>query len=300
MTESIMVAAVQMHARPTFVEENLSKAAAFVAHAATRGARLVALPELFNVGYFVGPKLFELWEDEQGRSVTWMREEAQRNGILLAGSIAERRDGRLYNTMFIAEPDGRLHRHVKRTPTVTEQSAFDSGNADPVADTPLGRIGQLVCAEAIHASCLRPLAGAVDIVVFSQSSFAPRWIGRAMCAWERRTSRSLIPATRVVGAPFVCAGMIGPVQRMTRFLPSYLYGGTYVTDAEGRLLDRVEFGREGVAIADVAPGNHGGDIASLVDPGRWRALADRLLVRLPDLRPGAGVSDARLKTPDGS
>ncbi len=141
MTESIMVAAVQMHARPTFVEENLSKAAAFVAHAATRGARLVALPEL----------------------------------------------------MFIAEPDGRLHRHVKRTPTVTEQSAFDSGNDDPVADTPLGRIGQLVCAEAIHASCLRPLAGAVDIVVFSQSSFAPRWIGRAMCAWERRTSRSLIP-----------------------------------------------------------------------------------------------------------
>jgi predicted amidohydrolase len=287
MTEPITVAAVQMYARPAFVEENLSKSAAFVAVAAARGARLVVLPELFNVGYFIGPQLFELWEDERGRSVTWMREESQRNGIVLAGSIAERRDGRLYNTMFMAEPDGRLHRHAKRTPTVTEQSAFDSGNDDPVAATPLGRIGQLVCAEAIHARCLRPLAGAVDIVVFSQASFAPRLIGRAMCGWERRTSRSLIPAIRVVGAPFVCAGMIGPVQRMVRFLPSYLYGGTYITDAEGRLLDRVEFGREGVAIAGVTPGSNGGDMAGLVDPGRWRALADRLLVRLPDLRPAA-------------
>jgi hypothetical protein len=72
---------------------------------------------------------------------------------------------------------------------------------------------------------------------------------------------------------------------LTRLLPSYLYGGTYVTDARGRLLDRVEFGREGVAIAAITPGNNGGNVAGLVDPGRWRAMADRLLVRLPDLRP---------------
>jgi predicted amidohydrolase len=285
MTEPITVAAVQMHARPTLVEKNLSKAAEFVSIAASRGARLAVLPELFNVGYFVGPRLFDLWEDEDGRSVTWMREEARRNGLLLAGSIAERRDGRLYNTMFIAEPDGRLHRHVKRTPTVTEQAAFDAGDDDPVAVTSLGRIGQLVCAEAIHASCLRPLADSADIVIFSQSSFAPRWIGRAMCAWERRTSKSLIPATKILGAPWVCAGMIGPVQRLTRLLPSFLYGGTYVTDAEGRLLDRVEFGREGVAVAAITPGNNGGNVAGLVDPGRWRAMADRFLVHLPDLRP---------------
>jgi predicted amidohydrolase len=284
MTEPITVAAVQMHARPTFVEDNLSKAAAFIRVAGERRARLAVLPELFNVGYFVGPQLFELWEDEHGRTVTWMRDQARQNGMLLAGSIAERRANRLYNTMFIAEPDGTLHRHAKRTPTVTEQAAFERGDDDPVAITSLGRIGQLVCAEAIHASCLRPLAGAVDIVVFSQASFAPRLVGRAMCAWERRTSSSLIPAIRVVGSPFVCAGMVGPVQRMTRLLPSYLYGGTYITDAGGRLLDRVDFGREGVAIASVTPGNDGGDSTRLVDPGRWRALADRFLVRLPDLR----------------
>jgi len=60
MPEPVTVAAVQMHARPRCVVENLAKAAGFIGDAAARGARLVALPELFNVGYFVGPELFEL------------------------------------------------------------------------------------------------------------------------------------------------------------------------------------------------------------------------------------------------
>jgi hypothetical protein len=40
-------------------------------------------------------------------------------------------------------------------------------NDDPVAPTSLGKIGQLICAEAIYSRCLRPLLGTVDLVVFS-------------------------------------------------------------------------------------------------------------------------------------
>jgi predicted amidohydrolase len=277
-----------MHAEPTRVTDNIDKAAALVETAAQRGARLVALPELFNVGYFVGAELFHLAESEDGRTVTWMREQARRHGILLAGTIAERKEGHLYNTMFIAEPDGVLHRHAKRTPTITEQAAFDAADDDPVARTSLGRAGQLICAEAVFSRCVRPLVGAVDIVVFSQASFAPRPVGRLMDWWERRSGRSIVPALRVTGAPAVCAGMVGTVQRMTRLLPSYLYGTSCVTDAQGRILDRVAFDREGVAAAPVVISNIGGSSKTLPDPWGWRTLADRLLVRPRNLRAPQG------------
>ena len=287
MTTTV-VAAVQMHAEPACVEANLEKATRFVELAAQRDARLVALPELFNVGYFVAPQLLELAEDDDGRTTTWMRDQASRHGLVLAGSICERRDGALYNTMFIAEPDGALHRHAKRTPTITEQAAFDAGDDDPVATTSLGKIGQLICAEAIYSRCLRPLLGTIDLVVFSHASFAPRPIGQLMDWWERRSGRSIVPGLRVTGAPAVCAGMVGKVERVTRVLPSYLYGTSCVTDEQGRILDRVAFGREGVAAAAVVLGNTGARRRDLPDPGRWRALADTLLVRPPDLRPRSG------------
>src|SRR3974377_173386 len=103
------VAAVQMHAAPCDVAGNLSKAEAFLERASRHGAQLTLFPELFNVGYFIGPELFSLWESDDGRTVSWMREQAARRNMVVAGTVAERRGDRLFNTMFVAEPGGRLH-----------------------------------------------------------------------------------------------------------------------------------------------------------------------------------------------
>jgi predicted amidohydrolase len=276
-----------MYAQPKRVDANLAKASAFIDQATARGARIVALPELFNVGYFIGPELFELWEDEHGRTVSWMRDLASRHAVVIAGTIAERREGRLYNTMFIAEPSGALHRHSKRRPTVTEQAAFDAGDDDGIAVTSLGAIGQVICADMMFgATCLRPLAGNIDIVVFSQASFAPRPLARFMDWREARTARPFFAYhISALGAPMVCAGMVGPVQNVTRLIPSYLYGGTCVTDASAHVLDRVPFDREGVALADVETRRGAAIPSKLTDRLRERALADRILVRPSNLRP---------------
>lgn len=149
---SVTVAAVQMHAEPRQVDANLSKAQGFIETAAARGARLVVLPELFNVGYFIGRELFDLWETEDGQTVSWMRAQARQHQALVAGTIAERRGRCLYNTMFIAEPDGTLHRHMKRTPTLTERAAFDPGDTvpDKVVSTPPRR----PCARSVSTSAM--------------------------------------------------------------------------------------------------------------------------------------------------
>jgi predicted amidohydrolase len=286
---STTVAAVQMRATPRDVAGNLAKADAFLERASRDGAKLTLLSELFNVGYFIGPELFELWETDDGRTVTWMREQAAQRHMLVAGSIAEQRGDRLFNTMFIAEPGGGLHGYAKRQPTKPELAAFDHGDDEAIVGTSLGRTGCAICADLIWGrTLLRPLAGNVDLLLFSQAGSAPKPLGRLMGRQERQRGCPLLAgAVKAIGAPMVLAGLVGPMQRITRVFGAYLYGGTCVTNGEGRTLASVPFGEEAVAVADVSIGSTGGDPSSKVfrDPGFGRDLSDSLVVGLPNLRP---------------
>lgn len=294
-TGNTTVAAVQMRSIPRDVTGNLAKAAAFLEQASRNGAKLTLFPELFNVGYFVGPELFQLWEAEDGRTVAWMREQAARHNMLVAGTIAERCGDRLLNTMFIAEPGGGLHRYAKRQPIKAELAAFDHGDDEAIVDTSLGRTGCAICADLNWGrTLLRPLAGNVDVLLFSQASSAPKLLGRLMWRQERKRGRPLLAgAVRAIGAPMVLAGLVGPMQRINHGFGVYLYGGTWITDAGGRALANVPFGEEGVAVADVSVGSTGGDPSSKVfrDPGFGRDLLDSLMVNFPNLRPRRRRSD---------
>lgn len=288
-TATVTVAAVQMRATPGDVPGNLDKARAFLDQASARGARLALFPELFNVGYFIGPELFDLAEADDGRTVTWMREQAARRQLLVAGSIPEWRGDRLLNTLFVAEPDGRLHRYAKKQLAKPEGAAFDYGDDPSIVATSLGRAGCAVCADLNWGrTLLRPLAGNVDLLIFSQASSAPKAVGRWMWQRERKRGRPfLYGAVKAIGAPMVLAGLVGPMQRLTRVVGGYLFGGTWVTDAEGRALANVPFGEEGVAVADIHIGSTGGDpsATALRDPGFGRDLSLAFVRDIPNLRP---------------
>ena len=64
--ESLTVAAVQFAAAPLAANTNLETAARLVQQAARQGARLIVLPELFNVGYTFDPRLATLGEPIDG------------------------------------------------------------------------------------------------------------------------------------------------------------------------------------------------------------------------------------------
>jgi predicted amidohydrolase len=283
------VAAVQMRAVPRDVAGNIARATRFLDQASSRGAKLTVFPELFNVGYFIGPELFDLAESDDGRTVTWMRDEAARRGTLVAGSIAESRGDRLLNTLFIAEPDGRLHRYSKKQLAKPEWAAFDYGDDPSIVETSLGRAGLAVCADLNYGrTLLRPFAGNVDLLIFSQASSAPKALGRWM--WKREVKRGrpfLGGHVNAVGAPMMLAGLVGPMQRITRVFGGYLFGGTWITDATGCALANVAFGEEGIAVADVPIGSTGGDPASQVfrDPGFWSDLSLALVRDISNLRP---------------
>ncbi|QFU84215.1 carbon-nitrogen family hydrolase [Natronorubrum aibiense] len=88
--DTFRLALAQLHIEATDVEDNVERALEAVSRAADRGADLVALPELFNVGYFAFDSYERHAEPFVGETFTRLREAAADHGLaVLAGSIVE-------------------------------------------------------------------------------------------------------------------------------------------------------------------------------------------------------------------
>ena len=146
----------------------LDKVEALCAEAAGGGARLVLFPEAFVGGYpresgfgtVVGNRSPEgrdaylrYWQsaiDVPGPDVARLGRIAAAHGLHLVIGVIEREGGTLYCTVLFFGPDGAfLGKHRKLMPTGSERLiwGFGDGSTMPVFDTPLGRVGAVVCWE---------------------------------------------------------------------------------------------------------------------------------------------------------
>ena len=84
------LALIQLEIENADVESNVTRAAFAIADAAARGADLVALPEIFNVGYFAFDAYQRNAESLEGPTLSRIADAAAEHGVgVLAGSIVE-------------------------------------------------------------------------------------------------------------------------------------------------------------------------------------------------------------------
>lgn len=165
---TVRVAAAQ--ATPVILdgEASVAKAVELIGRATDDGADLIVLPEAFVPLYPSGAwaaeaarfggfdELWErLWEnsvDVPGPLVDELAEACRRTGSHCAIGVNERereRPGSLYNTLLLIGPEGLVWKHRKLMPTQHERLFHGIGAGDDLrsAETPLGRIGGLICWE---------------------------------------------------------------------------------------------------------------------------------------------------------
>jgi nitrilase len=168
MRDRFNVAVVQASPVIFDPERTLDKLEALAADAARQGARLVLFPEAFvsayprgmNFGAVVGARsdagreeFRRYWEssiDVPGPAVDRIGEIARVNRLYLVVGVVERAGGTLYCSVLFFAPDGSfLGKHRKVMPTGSERLVwgFGDGPTMPVFDTPLGRIGAVICWE---------------------------------------------------------------------------------------------------------------------------------------------------------
>ena len=146
----------------------IAKLRQLAADAARKGARLVLFPEAFisaypkglDFGARIGMRSFEGREDFRryfessidvpGPHVDTLAEIARENRIYLVVGVIEREIGTLYCTVLFFSDEGRfLGRHRKLMPTAMERLVWGYGDGStlPVFDTPMGRLGAVICWE---------------------------------------------------------------------------------------------------------------------------------------------------------
>lgn len=169
MTANLHRVAVVQAAPVAFdTDATLQKMKNFTEEAAAKGAKLVLFPEAFVGGYprgmgfgaTVGNRSREgreeyraYWEaaiEVPGDACTRIGEIAARHKVYIVTGVIEREAGTLYCTVVFFAPDGSyLGKHRKLMPTGSERLiwGFGDGSTMPVFDTPLGKVGAVVCWE---------------------------------------------------------------------------------------------------------------------------------------------------------
>jgi nitrilase len=170
MSELPLVRVAAVQATPVILDlaGSVAKAIGLVGEAAAQGAQLVVFPEAFLSVYpsyawahlpTKGSQADEFWERfwsssvaVDGPEVTSLVDACREHDVHLAMGVNEREDqrpGTVYNTLLLMGPDGLLARHRKLMPTHHERLFHGVGAGDDLAvtETPLGRVGGLICWE---------------------------------------------------------------------------------------------------------------------------------------------------------
>jgi predicted amidohydrolase len=244
-----LAAAVQMLATAD-KEGNLRQAEAWVREAVARGARVVALPEVFNWRGARGAER-EAGEPIPGPTAERMSRLARELGIyLLAGSFLETipESPKVYNTSVLFGPAGQLlgrYRKIhlfdvqlERGVLAAESESRASGERAVVVETELCRMGLTVCYDLRFPELFRALVDHGAELVFVPSAFTAL-TGEAH--WE-----PLLRARAIENQVYVIApNQIGKAPNSFD-----TYGNSMIVDPWGRVVARSSDAR-GVICAEI-------------------------------------------------
>ena len=235
--------------------ENLRRTLAHLEAAADRGAKIVCTQELFRSTYFCqeeDAKHFALAEPVPGPTTDALAAFAKRRGVVVVGSVFERRAAGLYhNTAVVIDADGSqvgMYRkmHIPEDPRFYEKFYFTPGDLGfPAFDTAVGRIAVLICWDQWYpeAARLATLSGA-------QLLFYPTAIGTWTGEMElkdgqRDAWRTIQRSHAVANGVFVASP-----NRIGREGDLVFFGSSFIARPFGGLLAEASEDREEVLVAD--------------------------------------------------
>jgi N-carbamoylputrescine amidase len=262
---------------------NLEKAVTRIEDAAKRGARVIALQELFRTRYFCQSEdaaKFDLAEAIPGPTTDALARLAAAWKVVIIASIFERRAAGVYhNTAVVIDADGKLagryrKMHIPDDPRYYEKFYFTPGDLGfPAHATVAGTLGVLVCWDQWfpEAARLTALAGA-------QVLFYPTAIGwyhgesaedkkKMLEAWE-----TIQRAHAIANGVFVAVVNRVGVEDDLEF-----WGSSFIADPFGEVIARASASAEETLVLDC-------DLGQIERVRRnWPFLRDRRIDAYGDL-----------------
>lgn len=238
--------------------KNAVKTFSAIREAASKGAQVICLQELFQSVYFCyeeNPSFFDLAEMIPGPLTNQLGDLAKELGVVIVASMFEKRAaGIFHNTTAVLDADGRYlgkyrKMHIPDDPGYYEKYYFTPGDLGYlVFDTHFAKIGVLICWDQWYpeAARLTALKGA-EVLVY------PTAIGWDLEEKNNEINREQYQAWQTIqrshsvanGIPVVSVNRVG-VEHGQQF-----WGGSFVSNAFGRVIFQASHDQEEVAIVAV-------------------------------------------------
>ncbi len=240
---NVQIGLVQMSCSKD-VAANINKAKREIRNAASQGAQIVCLQELFTSLYFCDVEdydNFQLAEAIPGPTTHIMGELAKELGVVIIASLFEKRaEGLYHNTTAVIDADGTYlgkyrKMHIPDDPAFYEKFYFTPGDLGyKVFQTKFAKIGVLICWDQWY-----PEASRITALMGAEILFYPTAIGWAT-SQDEETNQDQYNAWQTIqrshavanGVPVVSVNRVGFEQDGAM----KFWGGSFVANAQGKLL----------------------------------------------------------------
>ncbi|WP_137936794.1 amidohydrolase [Chitinivorax sp. B] len=160
---------------------------------AVQGSQLIVLPEMFTTGFSMRPT--GIAETMDGKAVAWLRETAQAKQADVVGSVAIEEDGRYFNRLIWAKPDGSLRTYDKKHlfSFAGEHDHYTPGSEPLIVELNGWRIATFICYDLRFPVWSRNLQAKYDLALYIAS-----WPERRARHWQ-----ALLPARAIENQSYV-------------------------------------------------------------------------------------------------
>jgi N-carbamoylputrescine amidase len=240
-------------------KENIKKAIERVREAATQGAQIICLQELFTSLYFCDVEdhdNFKLAEAIPGPSTDTLSKLAKELGVVIIASLFEKRaEGLYHNTTAVLDADGAYlgkyrKMHIPDDPAYYEKFYFTPGDLGyKVFATRFAKIGILICWDQWY-----PEASRITALMGAEILFYPTAIGWATSqdeetnteqynAWQTiQRSHSVANGVHVVSVNRVGFEQNGAMK---------FWGGSFISNPFGTILYKASHDKEEVHVEEL-------------------------------------------------
>lgn len=216
-------------------EENLKKAELMIKESVFKNSDFIVLPEMFNCPYS-NDKFIEYCEEEKtSETLLKISELASDNNVyILAGSVPEKENDKLFNTSYLFNRNGRIiakHRKmhlfdidVKGKITFMESDVLTAGNEITLADTEFGKIGIGICYDVRFPELARLMVNRGASILFYPGAFN---MTTGPAHWE------LLFRARALDNQVFCVGVAPALNRSASY---HSFGHSIITSPWGEII----------------------------------------------------------------
>ncbi len=252
----VKVAATQMSCT-NIVEDNIKNADKLVREAASKGANIILLQELFENLYFCQKEIPEFYnyatETKNHKAILHFKSLAKELGVVIPISFYEKSNNARFNSIAIIDADGEIlgvyrKSHIPDGPGYEEKYYFNPGDTGfKVWKTKFGKIGVGICWDQWYPEAARCMA-----LMGAEIIFYPTAIGSEPESPEVDSKdhwqRCMIGHSASNLIPVVASNRIGKEKIEDSEIT--FYGSSFITDVTGEKVAEASRIEEEVLIAE--------------------------------------------------